>query len=210
MGKARIGVEILFLLIFLLSLTSGKMIIWLAIFVVGLLTSALFGRYFCGYICPMNTFMRVSEKIAKRMNSQTSIVPKWLQSRWMPWFVLALMISTMVFSRQVLQREFPVLLILLPLSFIMTLRLKPSVFHNYVCPYGVLLKLTGMYAKFAFSADETRCVNCKKCVKVCPADAITYSPVTKVVKVNATLCHQCAKCIEECPVDVINYQNIKH
>ncbi|MBS3986233.1 MAG: 4Fe-4S binding protein [Selenomonadales bacterium] len=206
MAKARTSVEVVLFIVFALLVVTGNMVIWLAVFVVGLLTAALFGRYFCGYICPMNTLMRVSEKVAKRMNWQRDTIPTWLRNPNMPWFVLALMISTVIVFRQILQREFPFLLILLVLSFIMTLRLKPWVFHNLVCPYGALLRLTGKYARFAVSVKATGCVRCQKCEEVCPANAVTVTPLTEVAEIDATLCHQCADCIAACPTAVISYQ----
>jgi polyferredoxin len=210
MAQVRTGVEVMLLIVFALLVVTGNMVIWVAIFVVGLLTAALFGRYFCGYICPMNTLMRISEKAAKRMNWQSDMVPAWLRHPSMPWLVLALMISSTIVFRQVLQREFPFLLILLALAFVMTLRLKPWAFHNHVCPYGALLRLTGKYARFTVSVDATGCVNCKICEEVCSANAVTFNPITQATAVDASLCHQCADCIAACPTDAISYQSHRH
>lgn len=206
MEKVRVGMELLFLLIFIVLVASGKMMLWLTIFVISLLTAAVFGRYFCGYICPMNTLMRLSEMISMKMGWQSNSVPKWLQSRVTPWVVLILMILTTIFSKRILQREFPVLLILLFVAFFVTLRLKPWAFHNHICPYGALLRLTGKYAKFATTVNASDCIGCKKCAKVCDANAITFESPSKEARIDPSICHQCAACITICPVDAIRYQ----
>ena len=44
-----------------------------------LVAALIFGRVYCGYVCPMNTLMFPVEWLSKKMKLQTS--PKWLK-KW--------------------------------------------------------------------------------------------------------------------------------
>lgn len=50
--------------------------------------------------------------------------------------------------------------------------------------------------------DETACIGCKKCIRVCPVDAILGAP-KQMHTVIASECTGCDLCIPVCPVDCI-------
>ncbi|MDF1617482.1 4Fe-4S binding protein [Petrocella sp. FN5] len=205
MKKIRIVTQIIFLIFFSFVIVSGNMVLWLGVFLLSLLGAAVFGRFYCGYICPMNTAMGVTANLAKRLNWQTKSVPKVLKSKILPWMILALMIATMIVSKRVLQLELPILLILMVLSIVITLRYEEWVFHNHVCPYGALLSLTGKGAKFSTKVDSSLCIGCKKCEKVCSSMAVKMEDISKVAKIDSALCHQCQACTIICPTKAIRY-----
>ena len=50
--------------------------------------------------------------------------------------------------------------------------------------------------------EETHCVACGCCLKVCPKDAIAiWRGIT--ARIDATRCVGCGKCARECPASVI-------
>jgi Fe-S-cluster-containing hydrogenase component 2 len=51
------------------------------------------------------------------------------------------------------------------------------------------------------SVDDTECVGCRECVKVCNADAIIM--ISNKAVIDLTKCIECLKCIEACPYDAI-------
>jgi len=53
--------RIAFLAIFILLISRGAMVLWLAIFGITIILALLLGRIFCGWICPMNTLMIPAE-----------------------------------------------------------------------------------------------------------------------------------------------------
>jgi uncharacterized protein len=68
---------------------------------------------------------------------------------------------------------------------------------------NVSMGLASIGGKMAMHASEIpkiphpeKCINCKKCVKECPANAITLNPV----KINKKKCIGCGKCIGVCPL----------
>ena len=50
--------------------------------------------------------------------------------------------------------------------------------------------------------DETRCIGCRKCLDVCPVDAILGAR-QRMHTVLATECNGCGLCLPPCPVDCI-------
>jgi len=202
----RLSIQLLFAALFVLLLVNGRMVPWLLLFAVSWAAASLFGRFFCGYVCPMNTFMGAADWMSKKLHIRSMRVPGILKSRVLPWVVLAASVSSMLAARLVFHRELPVLPVLLVIAFVMTLRWEPWVFHNHVCPFSVLLKITGRHARLATRVDETTCVGCAKCVAVCSAQAIDMDRTRRKADINPGLCHQCTDCIGTCPVHAIGYR----
>ena len=205
MRMTRILIQIIFFGVFMIIIKNGNMVFWLGIFLISLMGAAFFGRFYCGFICPMNTVMGVTGKIAKKLKWQTKTVPKFLNNKALPWIVLVIMAASMILSKRVLQRELPILIILIVLSVLVTLRYEEWVFHNSICPYGALLSLTGKRAKFSTKVDHSLCIGCKKCETVCPSRAIEVDANIKKASVDSSICHQCQACTGVCPVDAIAY-----
>ena len=54
------------------------------------------------------------------------------------------------------------------------------------------------------------CPECKKCIRVCPNDAITIDEENRVI-ISTDLCEgvHCQKCIKACPPDKFNWKNLR-
>ena len=78
-------IRILFLALFLFLLVNGNVMIWLVLFAISLVAALIFGRVYCGYVCPMNTLMIPTEWLSKKLNLQTSATPKWLKNGYFAW-----------------------------------------------------------------------------------------------------------------------------
>ena len=200
------GVRVLFLALFLFLLANGKVVIWLVLFGVSLIAALIFGRIYCGYACPMNTLMIPVEWLSKKLKFQTTNTPKWLKSGYFTWISLVVSIVAMMVSKKVLHRDLPVLPFWVVLSVLVTLRYKPEVFHNLICPFGALQKVFGRFAKISEKVDRDACIGCKKCEKVCPSSAILVSNEDKKAFITTALCHQCTNCEQVCPTHAIRYR----
>ena len=155
-------VRILFLGLFIFLISQAKMMLWFAIYGVGLIAAIFFGRIYCGYACPMNTLMIPTEWLSKNMKWQTKETPKWLQSGKLPWIALVGSIIVMLFAKRVLHKNIPILLFWIFVSVFLTLRYKPAVFHNLLCPFGAPQKVFGRYAKFSTKVNKQTCIGCKE------------------------------------------------
>lgn len=209
MKKYRKLIQFVFLLIFFFIILKGNMFIWLGLFLISLLGAAFFGRFYCGYICPMNTVMEETGKLSKKLNWRAKSVPEVLQSKYISWIVLILMVGTMVLSKKIFHKDIPILILLMVVSVLVTLRYEEWFFHNHICPYGALLSLTGRWARFSTKVEPELCIGCKKCEMVCPSKAINVDNVTKVAQIDKSICHQCQACTIVCPKNAIHYTSRK-
>ncbi len=89
---------------------------------------------------------------------------------------------------------------------------KPKVTINYPFEKGPLSpRFRGEHALRRYPSGEERCIACKLCEAVCPAQAITIeaepradgSRRTTRYDIDMTKCIYCGYCEEACPVDAI-------
>ena len=99
-------------------------------------------------------------------------------------------------------------------GFALTLRymFKPKVTVNYPYEKGPLgPRFRGEHALRRYPNGEERCIACKLCEAICPAQAITIeaeprddgSRRTTRYDIDMTKCIYCGLCQEACPVDAI-------
>ena len=198
-------IRILFLALFIFLLANGKVLLWLALFAVSLVAALIFGRVYCGYACPMNTLMIPIEWLSKKLKLQTADTPKWLKNGYFTWITLGISVAVMLLSKRLLHVDLPILPFWLVMSILITLRYKPAVFHNLICPFGALQRSFGKFARLSKKVDKDACVGCRLCEKACPSNAIVVSSEDKKAVINTALCHQCIKCQQVCPKDAIHY-----
>ncbi len=198
-------VRILFLALFLFLLVKGKVLLWLALFAVSLIAALIFGRVYCGYVCPMNTLMLPVEWLSKKLKLQTAKTPRWLKNGYFAWITLVISVAAMLLSKVMLHINLPILPFWLIISVLVTLRYKPAVFHNLICPFGALQRTFGRFARLSEKVNKDACVGCKLCEKACPSGAIVVSMEDKKASVNTALCHQCTNCSRICPKNAIHY-----
>ncbi|MEC7806239.1 MAG: NADH-quinone oxidoreductase subunit NuoI [Pseudomonadota bacterium] len=89
---------------------------------------------------------------------------------------------------------------------------KPKVTINYPYEKGPLSpRFRGEHALRRYPNGEERCIACKLCEAICPAQAITIeaeprsdgSRRTTRYDIDMTKCIYCGFCLEACPVDAI-------
>lgn len=87
----------------------------------------------------------------------------------------------------------------LPVAVILLAALwKRRAFCTYICPAGTLLGLLSRSGVWRLEISES-CVNCKKCVKACPAGCI--DPAAKML--DNERCLRCMQCVSVCPVSAV-------
>ena len=198
-------IRIIFLALFLFLLANGKVMLWLALFGVSLVLALVFGRLYCGYVCPMNTLMLPAEWLSKKLKLQKPNTPKLLKNGYLTWINLFVSIVLMLLSKRLLHINLPILPFWLLVSVLITLRYKPEVFHNLICPFGALQRVFGRFAMLSEKVDKDACIGCKLCENVCPSKAILVSTEDKKAMIKTELCHQCTNCQQVCPKSAIDY-----
>jgi len=199
------ALRLLFLGLFIFLMMNGKPMLWFGIYAFSLLIASVFGRVYCGAICPMNTLMIPTDWVSKKLNFQNDRIPRWLQSGKFSVIALLGSIAALILGQKVLQQRLPLLPVWIALAVIITLFYPPVVFHNLICPFGVLQNIFGKKARYSTRVVEEKCIGCKICEKICPSDAITVLEESKKGTINTALCLQCNSCQQVCPKDAILY-----
>lgn len=70
-------------------------------------------------------------------------------------------------------------------------------FCKYICPITVFLKPMSYFSLLRIRCDESKCVSCGKCKKVCPMNVDMTDNSRK--RENATECILCFECTKACP-----------
>ena len=109
-------------------------------------------------------------------------------------------------------KEFLLIEVIKGLGLTMKYFFKPKVTINYPFEKGALSpRFRGEHALRRYESGEERCIACKLCEAVCPAQAITIesaerddgSRKTTRYDIDMMKCIYCGLCEESCPVDAI-------
>lgn len=207
MKRFRPLIQLLFLGIFVALMFGGKAQIWMGIIFISILLSGYFGRYYCGWVCPINTLIRPVVFIKQKLGLKEKEVPLILMSEKPRLLTFGLFLVGLSYTIYTISqgRKFPLPLIIIPLGLITAILISEKAWHRYLCPWGVLFSLTGRFAKLGLTVD-TGCTSCTACVKVCPAEAITVAK-KQLATVDSTHCLLCFDCQDNCPSAALHYRN---
>ena len=98
------------------------------------------------------------------------------------------------------------------MSLALEVSVKPKVTINYPYEKGYLSpRFRGEHALRRYPTGDERCISCKLCEAICPAQAITIEAETREdgarrttrYDIDMTKCIYCGFCQEACPVDAI-------
>ena len=70
-------------------------------------------------------------------------------------------------------------------------------FCKYICPLGAIYGFFNPIAIYKFEVRQDKCINCKRCQKVCPMDIKTYKTP------NSMDCIRCNRCLKVCPTEAL-------
>ena len=159
----------------------------------------IFGRGFCGYACwtaMVLDFLPYKTRALPRKNIG------WI--RYLT-FALAFLFVSVLFLLKVgnLERiifwaflvgNLAYYLVGIALAFLFK---DNRAFCKYICPVTVFLKPMSYFSLVRIRCDETKCISCGKCKKVCPMDVEMTDNSRK--RKNGTDCILCMECVKVCP-----------
>jgi polyferredoxin len=188
------------------------------IIVGALLTSLLFKRGFCGFICPVGAFWESLGWLGGRVLPRQFHAPRWLDLglrglRYALAFGFVAILFVLPVSEAVSFQQLPYyavadikilsLFVLLPLWYVgigVTVGAASFFFGNvwcrYVCPLGGIYGAVGVLSPSNVVRDPDTCIDCGACSKTCHA----LVDVQHLETVRAPECDGCQTCVESCPV----------
>ncbi len=196
-------IQITFLALFIILFLKGKVQIWMGLLLLGIFASFLFGRFYCGWICSINTVLVGVTWIKQKLHIKSVPIPKFLLKSWVRYLTFSLFIAVFIFT--VLSgKKLPVLPVLFALGILVTFLFPEELWHRYLCPYGTMLNITSSKAKHGMQINEALCNNCGTCKRVCPAKAIEKT--VAAYEIQKRDCLVCMECEISCKKSAINYK----
>lgn len=191
-----------------------------------LVLTLLFGRVFCGWICPLGTLQQLTSFLLSPRSRRESLEV----NRWRPWYALKtyLLAGTLAWAllgslqtglldplslaaRGLAAGLWPVLpggralpggwlAAALLVAVLVASRFVPRLFCRALCPLGALLGVFGRLSLFRIQRGAASCTSCTLCRFACQG---ADEPLGAH---RAGECHVCLNCVDHCPEGSIGYR----
>ncbi|HPS90615.1 MAG TPA: 4Fe-4S binding protein [Methanothrix sp.] len=159
------------------------------------------GRWFCGNLCPRGSFV---DFWLSPLSRKIKIPPK-LRSMWIRTPIFVILMGFMIF--RIIRTEgivdkigmvFVTLCILTTsIAILFGIIIAPRTWCSF-CPMGTLQRAMGG-KKHQLKVDREKCIECKKCQKVCPMQL----PIIEIP--DNPDCIKCGRCVEACPKGALSF-----
>ncbi len=179
----------------------------------------LFRKAFCSWLCPIGTLSEALWRSGRRLFGRSLRPPRWLDVplRGLKYLLLGFFLWAVAgMSAQTIdgfmRSPYGVIADVRMLNFfrflgttgvtviavlVLASLLVQDFWCRYLCPYGALLGLVSLPSPLSIQRDGNACIDCAKCVKVCPAAL----PVDRLQTVRSAECTACLACVAVCPVE---------
>lgn len=183
---------------------------------------ALFGRAFCGWLCPFGLFQEFFKSITRfRLKIQKNwgilkyiILGAMIPIAYLtlePWFCKVCPAGTIegtipiVLSplwsdlSKLISYKFFIKIAIAGIFLILFLIIRRP-FCRFMCPLGALWGLFNRVSAIRMKVDGSGCTKCNLCQEVCPMDIKIYEDP------NHYDCIRCLRCVYACPTGVIDVE----
>ncbi len=171
-----------------------------------LVSTLLFGRFYCSVICPFGILQELMWLVFKKKS-------KYIKNYPFKYFISLIMFAFLFSVGAVVLRHiepyvyfnsiftFTTLGIVVFFLILSLVFFKNRFFCTNICPVGTILGLISKLSINKIYIDCEKCVSCGKCEKNCQANCIN----SKEKFVNNEECIRCLKCLDNCPKDAIKF-----
>ena len=201
------------------TLELGQVNAGFVLLLVTIISTLIFGRFFCGWACHMVALQDGCSWLLKRCGFR----PRPLQVRLLRWvpaflavyvFVWPLVLRSFTgsplpafssgFVTSRFWASFPGLGIT-ALTFLVCGGLAVVVLGNkgfctYVCPYGSMFGLADRFSAYGIVKTDS-CVGCAKCTAACSSNVVVHQELITFGAVVNSGCMKCLDCVSVCPSD---------
>ncbi|MDF2570142.1 MAG: rsxB 9 [Sporomusa sp.] len=188
---------------------------WVWIPILTLAASLLWGRIFCGWLCPFGALLELTDKIGRMIFTNLQLirakvlhVTEPVRGHWLIFLLIVFALGSnwvfflspfALFSHEIvriLQGEIPWMLMGIMAGTLLFSRLWCSV----LCPTGVLFSYIARLRFFRYGIAGN-CMQCGKCTRTCSVGA---APLHTGVSKEG--CLACGDCQRSCPTKAIKWQ----
>lgn len=197
----------------------------ISLYVTGFLLAlgVVFGKFICGYVCPMGLAQDLMYKIKTKkiilrlrylryvkyfiLSLFVIVLPMLvvdgLTQQGRPWFCMYICPSGTLFGAIPIMAANDFLRDFIGANFIWKLSLAVAIlassvfvlriFCRILCPLGAIYSMLNPVAIVNMKCDAEKCNSCKKCSSAC------HLKLEPMRKPNSPECFRCGKCISSCP-----------
>jgi len=202
-------------------ITSGGLLprVMISSLVLGLgifITTLVFRRAFCGWICPFGTIQELLGKITKNKIKLPEKIDNY--ARYIKYILLAILIAGSFYFGIMIFRNYDPFLTFFHFGKGLFWDIEPAEFTEhiiafaitivvllgaifidrfwcrYLCPLGAVMGITSKIGIFKIKNDDS-CNGCKLCDKKCPMNI----KISDKDEIKSAECINCNDCIEVCP-----------
>lgn len=199
---------------------------WLAL---GLIAGfgVVFGRFFCGWICPMGLLQDLLHGIPSPKLRLPSFV-RWLKyaflflgvggaaywagkdvlyffCQYCPVATMEVTLPQMIAGRDLAMDAVRVLRLSVLTVVLALVFFNIRGFCKMMCPVGALIAVANKFSLFTIKLDPAACIHCGKCTKSCPMGVPVEDSSHTGRSINRhTECIECLTCEQVCPVNAIH------
>ncbi len=170
--------------------------------------SLWFGRFFCGWICPLGAvqeFVHPKTNIIKISTASDKVLKNFKYIVLVIFLYLSWQTGKNLWSQYDPMKTLihfkgaSVALFILILLFVVSVIIERP-FCRYACPLGAVLSLTSRIAPFRMRSDANNCMVCGKCTSgECQMNAIeSMNRATDLPKIDSSECINCLDCQNIC------------
>jgi len=175
---------------------GGPLIIGVIGLTIVLLLTLVFGRFFCGYACPVGAVQEIAyhtpvPKTSSRSKNAFMAVRALV---FVVFLIMAFFLSVSLLADFGIRDFFYLTLTTGSFVFFMVVLLSMTWYRPFcrlICPYGALLSFAAWKCLFRLQRTDA-CIECKKCERACPTDEAKRDD-------GKAECYLCGRCIDACP-----------
>lgn len=202
--------------------TKGVVNVGFVLFVVAIASTAILGRWFCGWACHIVAL----QDLCRWLLGKIGLVPRLVALgplRAVPWLAFVYMFLAPIFDRAMaglplsvteahfmtedLWRTFPKtwgesIVTILVCGFVIVWLLGSKGFCAYGCPYGGIFGVVDQVAPARIRVTDA-CEGCGHCTAVCTSNVNVAREVREHGMVVDAGCMKCLDCVSVCPNDAL-------
>ncbi|WP_423792147.1 4Fe-4S binding protein [Methanocaldococcus indicus] len=195
---------------FILKGSFGSLVLKLVVIIV---LTLLFGRVFCGWMCPFGFLMELSYKLRAKIYKLKKLpkVSEELHNKLI-YFKYLVMILSLVLTYYLATYAFckvcpigfltnlygTVISLIILITFLIASFFLPMTFCRYFCPLGAFLSIFSIRPLFILKTNNN-CVKCRLCEFKCPMQ------IKITENVNQKECIRCFECKSSCKKGGISF-----
>nr|WP_320190724.1 4Fe-4S binding protein [uncultured Desulfobacter sp.] len=181
-------------------------------------SALLVRRGFCAWVCPVGLISDYLDRLNAKMFRSPLVIPRWLDLILgaIKYILAAFFIFQIFFVMPqagvdgflnssanrfadlkmlwFFTHITPVALAVIVVLVVLSLFFR-RFWCRYLCPYGALLGVIGLFSPARVHRNPDRCIGCKKCDRYCPG----LIGVSHQTTVRSPECLACLNCVSHCP-----------